>query len=354
MSRLSKKTVKKPGLSPGTLIHVGEKKMEKPRIRVIDYDYENLQELELESIEQCIQFKDSKGISWINIDGLHDMNVIDKIGKHFQLHPLMLEDIVHTTQRPKAEDYGEHVYIVLKMLLYNPGEQEITTEQFSIILGPKYVISFQEKVGDVFEPIRERIRKKNQRIRNNGADYLIYALIDAIIDNYFLIIEEIDEAIEKLDEAVMDNADQSVLSEIYRHKKNLILMRKAVGPVREMLNTLVRDEFALIDEKFDVYFRDTYDHIIRVIETIDNHREMLASMLENFRSIASNKMNEIMKVLTIIATIFIPLTFIAGVYGMNFKFMPELEWNWGYPVAVTVMVGVAIVMMIFFRRKNWL
>lgn len=354
MHRRKKKQAKRAGLSPGTLIHIGEKKMEQPRIRIIDFDAEHLQEVELDSIEKCFHLKETDTVSWINIDGLHDISLIENLGKHFRLHPLLLEDIVHTSQRPKMEDFDEFIYVVLKMLRYLPESNDLELEQFSLILGKQHVITFQERVGDVFEPVRERIRKGSQRILSGGTDYLAYALLDAIIDNYFLIIEEIGDELEALEEEVIHTADDKTLQKIFTHRKNISHLRRAVIPVRDLLNSLLRDELPLIQDKTDLYLRDAYDHLIRVVESTEHFREIVAGLLEAYRSTVSNKMNEIMKVLTIIATIFIPLTFIAGIYGMNFKYMPELDWQWGYPLVAFIMAALGAIMLAYFRKKRWL
>jgi magnesium transporter len=355
MSRLVMRRAKqKAGLAPGTLVHIGEKKVEKVRIRIIDYDEAQLTEKEVEKVEECFPFKDKPTVSWINIDGLHDVEVVEKIGKQFGLHPLILEDIVHTTQRPKLEDFGSHVFIVLRMLYYNRDKGELESEQVSLILGENFVISFQERVGDIFEPLRERIRNGKGRVRKAGADYLAYALIDSVVDNYFVILEQLGEKIEDTEQELATEPSVATLQTIRSFKKEMIFLRKSIWPLREVVNLLERGELPLIQQSTVIYLRDVYDHTIQIIDTVESYRDMLSGMLDVYLSIISNRMNEVMKVLTIFAAIFIPLTFIAGVYGMNFGFMPELGWHWGYFGALLVMALVAATMLVYFKRKRWL
>jgi len=353
LSRFIKKRSKKAGLPPGSLVHIGERKTEKTRITIIDYDRVQLQEEEAGSIEECFSFKDKPTVSWINIDGLHQIEIIEKMGRHFNLHSLVLEDIVNTGQRPKMEDFEDYIFIVLKMLYYDQ-KGGIKTEQVSLILGPNFVISFQEQEGDVFNPIRERIRKAKGRIRKMGADYLAYSLMDIIVDNYFIILERLGEEIESMEEELLANPTTETLQKIHRLKREMILLRKSIWPLRELVSGLERTESPLIQESTDVYLRDVYDHTIQVIDTVETFRDMISGMLDIYLSSISNKMNEVMKVLTIIATIFIPLTFLAGVYGMNFRYMPELEWHGGYFVVLLVMAAVGMSMVIYFRKKRWL
>jgi magnesium transporter len=349
-----KRAKQKVGLAPGTLLYVLDKKIEKVRIRIIDYDEAQLTEKEVEKVEECFPFKDKPTVSWINIDGLHDVELIEKIGKQFGLHPLILEDIVHTGQRPKLEDFGDHVFITLKMLYYNKQKGEIESEQISLIFGQNFVISFQERVGDIFDPLRERIRKGKGRVRKVGADYLAYALMDSIVDNYFVILEELGEKIEDAEQELAVNPTLETLQTIRTFKKEMIFLRKSIWPLREVVNSLERGESSLVDESTLIYLRDVYDHTIQIIDTVESYRDMLSGMLDVYLSSISNKMNEVMKVLTIFAAIFIPLTFIAGIYGMNFGFMPELGWRWGYFGILLVMAIVAVALIVYFKRKRWL
>ncbi len=354
MGKFIRKRGKKIGLPPGTPVFVGEKKIEKVKISIIDYDEAQFQEREAKTVEECFPFKETPTVTWINIDGVHQVDIIEKIGKHFDLHPLIMEDICHTEQRPKMEDFGHYIYIVLKMLYYDEKENETKVEQVSLILGENFVISFQERQGDIFDPIRERIRSGKGRIRKMGADYLAYALLDTVVDNYFLILEKIGERIEDLEDKVVTDPKPETLQKIHSLKREMIFLRRSVWPLRELINGLERGESSLIKKASRIYLRDVYDHTIQIIDTVETFRDMASGMHDTYLSSVSNRMNEVMKVLTIIATIFIPLTFIAGIYGMNFKFMPELEWRWAYLVVWCVIVIVAVFMVIFFKRRRWL
>jgi len=346
--------VKKAGLPPGTLVHVGERKLEKIRITIIDYDESNFQERQADRVEECFQFKTTSTVTWINIDGLHDVKIIEGIGTHYNLHPLTLEDILHTGQRPKFEDLESYLFVVLMMLRFDDESQVILSEQVSLILGSNFVISFQENIGDVFDQIRDRIRNAKGKVRKMGADYLMYALLDAVVDNYFGILEKLGEKIEALEEELVDNLSDRTLQQIHRLKREMVFLRKSVWPLRELINGLDRSESDLIADSTGVYLRDVYDHTIQVIDTVESFRDMVSGMLDIYLSSISNRMNAVMKVLTIIATIFIPLTFVAGIYGMNFEHMPELKWRWGYAAVWLVMLVVAGLMVLYFKRKKWL
>ncbi len=352
--KLVKKRSSKAGLPPGTLVHVGEKKVESVRITFIDYDKENFQEKQVPSIEECLKLKDTPTVSWINIDGLHDIELLEKLGKGFELHPLILEDILSTGQRPKFEDHEKHIFIVLKMLSFSQESQSVETEQVSLILGPNYVISFQERIGDVFEPIRERIRNAKGRIRKMGPDYLAYSLLDAVVDNYFIILERFGEKIESMEEEVIGDPTEKTVQQIHSLKREMIFMRKSIWPLRELIGGIQKSESSLINETTDIYMRDVYDHTIQIIDTIESFRDMVSGLLDIYLSSLSNKMNAVMKVLTIIATLFIPLTFVAGIYGMNFEYMPELKVRWAYGAVWLVMITIAVIMLFYFRRKKWI
>ncbi|MCJ7769320.1 MAG: magnesium/cobalt transporter CorA, partial [Dehalococcoidales bacterium] len=308
---------KRAGLPPGTLTYLGDKKAEKVKISLIDYDETQFQEEEVKTAEECFPFKNTPTVTWINIDGVHDIELIEKLGKHFDLHPLILEDIVNTQQRPKMEDSGNYIFIVLRMLHYDTKDSEVKSEQVRLVLGSNFVISFQESEGDVFEPIRERIRKGKGRIRKMGADYLAYALVDAVVDNYFIVLEKLGEIIEGIEDKLIQAPTPETLQTIHSLKREAISLRKSVWPLRELISGLDRAETPLIHESIKIYIRDIYDHTIQVIDTIESFRDTITGMLDIYLSSVSNRMNEVMKVLTIFAAIFIPLTFIAGVYGMN-------------------------------------
>ncbi|MDP2924619.1 MAG: magnesium/cobalt transporter CorA [Candidatus Omnitrophota bacterium] len=324
------------------------------KITVIDYDENNFQQKEVSAVEECFGFRDKPSVTWINVDGIHEPQVIEKLANCFGLHPLILEDICDIEQRPKFEDLGSYIYIVIKMLTYSASDSEVNIEQMSLILGSNFVISFQEGVGDVFGPIRERIKNNKGRHRKVGADYLAYSLIDAIVDSYFNIFDEFGERIEFLEEEIISRPDQQVLKEIYNLKREIIFLRKAIWPLRELIRGLERSESSLIKETTRIYLRDIYDHVIQVIDSMEVFREMLTSMIEMYLSSLSNRLNEVMKVLTIIATIFMPLTFITGIFGMNFKHIPGLERLWGFPVSLLIMVITALFMLRYFQRKQWM
>jgi magnesium transporter len=344
----------KTGLPPGALVYIGEKRAEAVRISLIDYDEKMFQERQLDRIEECSSCKESPSVSWVNIDGIHQVDIIEKAGRLFDLHPLMLEDILNTTQRPKCEDYDSHVFAVLKMLTPAEDGRTVQSEQVSIVLGQNFVISFQESVGDVFEPIRSRIRKSKGRIRKMGADYLAYALVDAIVDGYFAVLEAAGEKIEAIEQELAQAPNEQIPRRIHFLKREMIFLRRATWPLRDLIGNLQRSESHLITESTGIYFRDVHDHAIQVIDTIESYRDIVAGTLDIYLSSISNRMNAVMKVLTIIATIFIPLTFVAGIYGMNFKHMPELEWRWGYALVLLVMVAIAAGMIVYFKRKKWL
>jgi magnesium transporter len=347
-----RKLTKKIGAPPGTLIYTGERK-EDFEVSVIDYDADNYNELKVKDIEECFPFKDSPTVTWINIVGLHRTDAIEKIGSHYNLHPLVLEDILNVTQRPKIDYFENYIFIVLKMLTYNDESNEVESEQVSIILGKNFVFTFQERKGDVFDSVRERIRNNKGIIRKNGADYLLYSLIDVIVDNYFIILEKLGEEVEDLENEVVSNPSPDTVQTIHRLKRNLIDLRRSIWPLREVLNNLSRGESELL-KKTSIYFRDVYDHTVQIIDTIETFRDMVSGVLDIYLSSVSNRMNAVMKVLTVIATIFMPLTFITGIYGMNFKYMPELEWKFGYPLVLIVMLCIGIGMIIYFKRKKWL
>ncbi|HDT12286.1 MAG TPA: magnesium/cobalt transporter CorA, partial [Candidatus Marinimicrobia bacterium] len=288
------------------------------------------------------------------INGLYDVDMIEKLGTYFHVHPLILEDVLSVNQRPKVEDSGDILFIVLRMLQFDDEKKEIISEQVSFILGKNFLFTFQEKAGDVFEPVRVRLRQYKGRIRTMGADYLAYTLLDAIVDNYFLVLEKMGDQIENLEELLVNNPTEETLITIHKLKREMIFLRKSVWPLRETINGLERSESSLIQKSTGIYLRDVYDHTIQVIDTVESYRDMVSGMLDIYLSSVSNRMNEVMKVLTVIATIFIPLTFIAGVYGMNFEFMPELGWKWSYPLLWLFMIGVAILMIFYFRKKRWL
>jgi magnesium transporter len=354
MARVTKGRSKKAGLPPGTLIHIGAQKVRETKITILEYDENQFHEREVKAIEECFIFKDQPTVTWINIDGLHQAEILEKLGECYGLHPLVLEDILNTEQRPKMEDYADYLYVVVKMLHDKGKKGQVEAEQVSLIIGPNFVFSFQESGGDVFEPIRERIRNGKGRVRKMGADYLAYSLLDAIVDYYFVILEKLGDRVEFLEEELVTNPKTQTLQEIHHLKSEMIFLRKAVWPLREVIGALERGESPLIQKATSVYLRDVYDHTIQAIDTVETFRDMVSGMLDIYLSSVSNRLNAVMKVLTIIATVFMPLTFLAGVYGMNFRHMPELEWKWGYPLIWAVMIGIGAVMLIYFKKRKWL
>ncbi len=350
---MSKGSSKKAGLPPGTVIYVGNQETKNIKIHVINYSETHFGEEEVKDIEVFEQ-RDKIGITWINVDGLQKTDVIEKIGKYFKLHPLTIEDIVNTEQRPKMEDFESYIYIVLRMLRYNQQENEVISEQLNLILGPNWVISFQESEGDVFNTLRERLRNDKGKIRKMSADYLLYSLIDAVVDNYFIVLEKMGEKIEDLESQLVINPQPSILLSINSLKRQSISLRKSVWPLREVINSLDRCETGLIQKTTIIYLRDVYDHTIQVIDSTETFRDVISGMIDIYLSSVSNRMNEVMKVLTIITTIFIPLTLITGIYGMNFEYIPELKSPLSYPIVLLSMIVIAVVMIFYFKREKWI
>jgi magnesium transporter len=343
-----------PGTAPGTLRAL-EQRIENVRVTVMDYSPDRLQEKTLTRVEELFPYRDSPTVTWINVEGLHDVNLIEALGRHFGFHPLTLEDVLNCGQRPKIEDYGKYHFLIMKSLL---RAETLETEQISFFLGGNYVITLQEVPGDSFEAVRERIRRGKGLIRKMGADYLTYALIDALVDEFFPVLEKYGEQIEELEAALLQRPSPDTIQEIHRVKRELLLLRRAAWPERDVISAMQREESDVIKPDTQVFLRDCYDHTIQVIDMIETYRELASGMLDVYLSSISNRMNEIMKVLTIISTIFIPLNFIAGVYGMNFHTdkpmnMPELSWAWGYPYALGLMGLIAGALVVYFWKKRW-
>ena len=351
--RFLKKRSVKAGLPPGSLVHIGETPAEAVSIELIGYDQDTFEEQRFQAVDDCLPHLERSGITWVNVEGVHNVDIIRHLGERFNLHPLVLEDIVNTVQRPKIEDYDDYLFIVLRMLRPTGGG-EFSSEQLSMVLGPNHLFSFQEGLqGDVFDTVRERIRNGKGKIRGMGADYLAYALIDAIVDSYFSVLEDLGERIVNLEEDLTVSPNSTTLHEINDIKKEIIFLRKAVWPLREAVSFLERGDSHLLSPATRLYFRDVYDHTVQVIDTVETYRDLLSGMLDLYLSSISNRINEVMKFLTVIGTIFMPLTFLVGVYGMNFKHMPELEWHNGYFMLWGLMIALFIAMIIYFRRKRW-
>jgi len=324
------------------------------RVTVVEYDAQNFQERNGVTTESCHVFPPEPTVTWVNVDGVHQVEVLERLGSCFTVHPLALEDILNTEQRPKVEDYGEDLFVVVKLISYNEKKEEVEAEQISLILRPHALISFQEKEGDDFAAVKERLRAGKGRLRKMGADYLGYTLLDIVVDRYFVVLEKLGERVEVLEEKLLTDPGTAVLRKIQKLKKEMLLLRKWIWPLREVISSLERGEFPGIQKGTRIYLRDVYDHTIQVMDAVEIYRDMLSGMLDIYLSSLNNRMNAVMKVLTVITTIFMPLTFLAGVYGMNFKHMPELEWPWGYPLILLAMGGVAVFMLALFRRKKWL
>lgn len=353
-TKKKKRASSKVGLPPGSVIHIGEKKIEQTKVSLTEFNAEKCSVQELKSVEEIMPFINTPEVTWINICGLHETDVIKQIGEKFNIHPLVIEDILNTETRPKIEMTDNYIFATMKLLNFNPTGKSFESEQVSFILGKEFIFSFLEKSDDIFDPIKERITKQLGRVRKNDSDYLFYALMDIIVDQYFLVLDYIENEIEELDDIVINDFDKTHIERIYNLKTQLLTTRRSVMPLREIFSELIREEPDLISPATQPYLRDLLDHTTNIIETIDLQREISTGLMETYLSMMSIKMNEVMKVLTIIATIFIPLTFIVGIYGMNFKKIPELEWEWGYFAVWGVMIAVTIFMLMFFRRKKWL
>ena len=347
----------KPGTAPGTLAAPAEKRVDEIRVEVIDYTAERLEERTVESLEEAFRYRETSSVTWINVVGLHDVELLQELGTHFGLHPLALEDVLNTSQRPKQEDYGENLYIVQRLLHL---DQQLHAEQISIFLGENFVLTFQEVEGDVFEPVRERIRHGRGRIRKLAADYLAYALIDAVVDSFFPILERLSDRIEAIETELIESPSEESLQAIHQIKTDLLMIRRAAWPQRELVSGLERLDTGLIRRETRPFLRDCYDHAIQIIDIVETYRDLAGGLMDLYLSSISNRMNEVMKVLTVIASIFIPLTFLAGIYGMNFDpeaspwNMPELGWYWGYPVFWVTILALAGGMVWLFKRKDWL
>jgi magnesium transporter len=343
----------KMGMPPGTLVYLGEERQTQTQLTVFDYDGETLNEIPSESLQGCLTRKEGPKVTWINVDGLQDVKDIEQIGRAFGIHPLVLEDIVNTGTRPKFEDYENHLFVIVKMLSWDDKNDRVIAEHLSLVLGNRFLLTFQEKGGDVFDPVRERLRANRGRLRKSGADYLMYTLLDAVIDNYFVILEKLDDRIDTLEVELTADADTDSLRSIHSLRREMIELRRAVWPLREVIGGVGRSESNLIEHETHTFLRDVYDHTVQVVETIETFRDLLAGMLDIYMSTLNNRMNAVMKVLTIISTIFIPLNFIAGVYGMNFKHMPELERPWAYPLVLSLMLAVGLIMLHQFKKRKW-
>lgn len=351
--KLIVKRSKKAGADPGTLIHIGRPSDLSPTIRVLRYDRDGLSDQCIDDPAQYVAAPCADQVTWWHVDGVHRPDLVEALGRRLQLHPLVMEDILNTDQRPKVEDYEGYLYIVLRMLRYDPDSQQTDSEQLSLVLGQQFVLSMQEYPGSVFDGVRKRlIHVHKQRLMRTDA--LVYALIDAAVDHYFVALEQIGDQIEHLEDELLARPTPATLSRIHHFKREMLMLRKSVWPLREVLGRLWRDENPLISAETRLFLRDVFDHSVHIMDTIDTLRELLASMLDIYQSSVSIHLNEVMKMLTLIATVFMPLTFIAGVYGMNFAFMPELSWPWAYPAVLVLMLAIALGLVAFFWKRQWL
>ncbi len=346
------KRFSKPGTAPGTLTAPEIRRVESVSITVMDFDAERLEERAVSTVEEALAVCRPSGVTWIDVVGLHDVGVVSRLGEHFHLHPLALEDVLSVGQRPKADEYEDHYFIVLR--LFHALSEGLESEQISLFLGDGYVITFQELPESVFDGVRDRLRNARGRIRSRGADYLAYALIDSLVDHFFPVIETLGEGIEDLEDEVMSDPQRDTVEQIHAIRKDLLMLRRAAWPQREVLAAMERFESERISRETRVFLRDAYDHAVQIMDMVETYRDLASGLLEIYLSSVSNRMNEVMKVLTIMATIFIPITFLAGVYGMNFKHMPELDKVWAYPAFWAVSVTTTLGLLWYFKRKDWL
>lgn len=340
--------------APGTPVFVGERRSERACLDLFVYDAETVSEIRSATVQDCLDARRQQGVLWINVSAVHDVDLLQALGEAFDLHPLTLEDLANTSHRPKWEEFPSYGFLAMKMVCRQQQGRGVAVEHVSLILGDRFVLSFLEDSGDVFESVRQRIRLGVGRVRRLGADYLAFALVDAVVDHYFLAIESIGEWVEHFEDLLLSNAMQVEIRGLYRFKRELLEVRRAVWPLREVISAINRSESPLLLKQNQAFWRDLYDHVVQVMDMVESARESLASIHDTSLSSLSNRMNEVMKVLTIISTIFIPLTFIAGIYGMNFKNMPELEWRQGYFVILALMVAIAVSLVLYFRRQRWL
>ncbi|MBN2415056.1 magnesium/cobalt transporter CorA [bacterium] len=354
MARFFRKRDKNRGMPPGSLIFIGSRKVEEIIVTIFNYDNEKVTIFPLDDIREAAPYRTSPEITWINVDGIHDPDVIKNLGETFDLHPLLLEDILNTGQRPKLDDFDSCLTIITKMLQWDEGSRKIISEQVSIILGDTWVITLQEQPGDVFDTVRERINKAKGRVRNCGADYLAYALLDTIVDNYIYIVERIGEKVEDLEVLILNNGGGHIPTAINALKQEIHFLRKSIRPVQEAILKLTKLETPLIEETTRPFLKDLQDHITHACEAVDTYSDLLSDHFNTYNSLINNRMNDIMRVLTVIATIFIPITFLAGIYGMNFDYMPELRWKFAYFIVWGLFLLVIGGMLSYFKKKKWL
>jgi magnesium transporter len=344
----------KAGLPPGTLVHVGERLESDTRITVIDYTREQTTVQLAHTIGDITRYRDADSVTWVNVEGLVNVGLIEAIGREFDIHPLVLEDILNTQQRPKFEQYDDYLFLVFKVIYQADDGVSINYEQASILILDDFIFTFKEKQDAFFDPIVARLRNLRGRFRTHGADYLAYTLLDTVVDHYLALQDYLDEIVETIEEDLLDSPGTGTLAAIQRIRRELIFIRRSVSPLRELLNGMLRSDSVLIGDDTLIYFRDVQDHVLRVTDALDTYRDIMTGLLDIYNSTISNRMNEIMKVLTVFASIFIPLTFLTGVYGMNFHYMPELAWTWSYPLLWAAFLLIAVLLLVYFWRKRWL
>lgn len=353
MARFFTKRKEQLGQAPGALIFVGDQKLEKSNIEVIEYDAENIEVVKNQPVDALNRFFTSNKISWINISGLHDTDLIHSVGDLCKLHPLLTEDVVNTSQRPKCEEFDEHLFFVLKMLRIDKASEQLRSEQLSLVVGKQYLITFQEDEQDVFKSVRDRLLRPTTKIRHRNSDYLAYALMDAVVDNYIYIIEQFGEKVEALESEVMAATRPEQLDRIYSYKREINYLRKTIRPVRDLVRGYKDAESTLVHDETYSYINDLMDHVEHASEAIETYQVMLTDQLNLYQSAINNRLNDILRTLTIFSVVFIPLTFLAGIYGMNFKHFPELDYPFAYPVFWGVQIFIAVGMLFYFKRKKW-
>jgi len=354
MSESSSSVSSKSGLPPGTLVHVGEVLASETKITITDYTRDRIREQLATSIDDITQYRDTDSVTWVNVEGLINVKIIESIGQQFDIHPLVLEDILNTQQRPKFEQYDNYLFLVFKVMYPAQDGVSVNYEQVSILILNDYVFTFKEKQDDIFESIKIRLRNSKGRFRSLGADYLAYAILDTVVDLYLSLQDYLDQVIESVEDDLLASPDIGTLATIQRIRRELIFIRRSSSPLRELLNGILRSDSLLISDGTLIYFRDVHDHVLRVTDAFETYRDMMASLLDIYNSTISNRMNQIMKVLTVFASIFIPLTFITGIYGMNFEYMPELKWHWSYPALWIAFILIPGILLVYFKRKKWL
>jgi len=354
MTPVSKRRKKPAGSSPGSVVYVGVEKDTPVIVSRIRYSAETYEPPQAISPNDCRPEGSPTGVVWYTIDGVHNVDILKTLGENFGLHPLVVEDIGNTTQRPKLEGFDGYYFLASKMITYDARASKLNSEHVSIVFGQGFLLLFLQDPEDLFAPIRSRLEAGRGRIRGNGSDYLAYALVDAIVDYYFVVLEEIGERVERLEDEVVNSPTAHTLKAIHDVKRELIALRRSIWPMREVVNAMIRDESPLISKDVKIFLRDLYDHTVHVIDSVETMRDIITGTLDVYLSSVSNRLNQVMKVLTVMSSIFIPLTFIVGVYGMNFHYMPELEWSWGYPAVWLLMIALTGVLLVLFKRKKWM